>query len=57
VNGDGFRNVTDFTAFAAAFGSQIGDPNYDPDADINADAFVNVTDFSLFAGFFAQPCP
>jgi glucose/arabinose dehydrogenase len=57
VNGDGFRNVTDFTDFAAAYGSQIGDPNYDPDADINADGFVNVTDFSLFAGFFRQPCP
>jgi hypothetical protein len=57
LNGDGFRNLTDFTMFAAAYGSQIGQPNYNPDADLNGDGFVNVTDFTLFAGFYGVPCP
>jgi hypothetical protein len=57
LNDDGFRNVTDFTLFAAAYGSQIGQPSYVPDADLNGDGFVNVTDFTQFAGFFGTECP
>jgi hypothetical protein len=57
MNGDGFRNVTDFTVFAAAYGSRIGDANYDRGADLNGDGFVNVTDFTQFATVFGQECP
>jgi thermitase len=57
LDGDGFRNVTDFTRFAAAFGSQSGEPDYNPDADLSGDGFVNVTDFTQFAGVYGVPCP
>jgi hypothetical protein len=57
LNGDGQRNVTDFTLFAAAYGSQIGDANYDPNADLSGNGFVNATDFSQFASYYGTPCP
>jgi hypothetical protein len=57
LNGDGFRSVSDFTRFASAYGSQMGDANYDPDADFNGDGFVNVVDFSQFAVVYGVPCP
>jgi Tol biopolymer transport system component len=57
LDGDGFRNLTDFTLFAAAYGTQLGDPNYDPDADLNGDGFVNVTDFTHFAAVYGVACP
>jgi hypothetical protein len=57
LDGDGFRNVSDFTLFAAAFGSQLGDANYDAAADLNGDGFVNATDFTAFAAVFGTPCP
>ncbi len=57
LDGDGFRNVTDFTALASAYGSQVGDPNYSPAADMNGDGFINVTDFTRFAAVYGVPCP
>jgi hypothetical protein len=57
INGDGFRNVTDFTQFAPAFGSRIGQANYKPGADLNGDGFVNVTDFTQLAAVYGQACP
>jgi hypothetical protein len=57
LNDDGFRNVTDFTIFAAAYGSIIGGATYNPDADLNGDGRVNVTDFTIFAGVYRMPCP
>lgn len=56
-DGDGFRNATDFTLFANAYGTQLGDPNYNPDADFDSDGFVNITDFTTFAGYYLVPCP
>lgn len=56
LDDDGFRNVTDFTLFADAYNSQIGDPNYNPDGDLNGDGFINVTDFSILAGVYLVPC-
>lgn len=57
LDGDGFRNATDFTLFANAYGSQIGEPNYNPEADFNGDGFVNLTDFTEFAAVYLVPCP
>jgi hypothetical protein len=57
LDGDGVRNVTDFGLFADAYGSSLGDANYNPDADLDGDGSVNVTDFSLFAAVFGVPCP
>jgi agmatine/peptidylarginine deiminase len=57
LNDDGFRNVSDFTLFAAAYNSQLGDPSYNPLADLNSDGFVNVSDFTAFAGNYGTACP
>jgi hypothetical protein len=57
LNGDNFRNVTNFSLFALAYGSQIGDPNYNPAADMNSNGFVNSTDFTQFAAVYGVPCP
>lgn len=56
LDGDGLRNATDFTLFAAAYGSQLGEPNYNPLADMDGDGFVNVSDFTLFADVYGLPC-
>jgi hypothetical protein len=57
LNGDGYRNVSDFTIFAGAYGSQLGELDYNADADLNGNGFVNATDFTLFAAVFGVPCP
>jgi hypothetical protein len=57
LTSDGFRNVTDFTLFAGAYGSRQGDPDYNPCADLNGNGFINVSDFTLFAAVFGVPCP
>jgi hypothetical protein len=54
---DNVRNVTDFTIFAAAYGSSCGDPNYNECADFDDNCVVNVTDFTVFATGFGVPCP
>jgi hypothetical protein len=57
LDGDGFVNVTDFTLFAAAYGSQTGDADYRPLADIVCDGCVNVTDFTAFGAEYGTACP
>jgi hypothetical protein len=54
---NGLRNVSDFAAFANAYGSQVGDANYLPEADLNNDGFINASDFALFAAVYSTPCP
>ena len=41
----------------AAYGSSTGDPNYNPDADLDNDGSIDLTDFTLFANFYSVPCP
>ncbi|GAG07695.1 unnamed protein product, partial [marine sediment metagenome] len=57
MNGDGARNITDFTLFASAYGSQVGDANFNPYADLTGNGYVNMTDFTVFAPYYGVPCP
>jgi hypothetical protein len=54
-------NVSDFTLFAAAYGSSVGDPNYNVCADLSPpgapNGVINVSDFTVFTGQYGQPCP
>jgi hypothetical protein len=52
VNNDGVVGGPDFAFFRAAFGSQCGDPEYDPVADFNDDCVVGGPDFTVFAAHF-----
>lgn len=51
---NGAVNVADLSFFAAAFGSNMGDANYNPEADFNGDGTVNVADLSIFAAYFGR---
>jgi hypothetical protein len=44
ANFDGHVDVVDLLTLVDAFGTGIGDPNYDPTADFNSDGFVDVVD-------------
>lgn len=67
-NGDGFGNAcdpdldnngsvafSDYAALTAAFLSQPGDANWNPDADLNGDNVVSFPDLALFPPFFLGP--
>jgi hypothetical protein len=56
MNGDGFVDYTDFVIFVMAYGSQEGDPNWDPAADLDWDGKVDFTDFLLLADAYGVPC-
>ena len=53
-NNDGAVNLGDFGLFGAAFGSSVGDPNYNPAADLNDDGSVNLGDFGTFGSEFGR---
>lgn len=48
------NDFEDFNAFAAAFGSQKGDANYNPQADVNDDGTVDFSDFTTWVGTFGR---
>ena len=52
--GDMEVNFEDFVAFAAAFNSQKGDANYNPQADVNDDGSVDFSDFVTAAASFGR---
>ena len=49
VNRDGRVNILDISASAIAFGSRIGDLNYNSLADINEDNIINILDIAAIA--------
>lgn len=55
LDGSGTTDVLDFAIFAAAFGSTLGDANFDPAADLDGSNTIDVLDFSLFAADFGCP--
>lgn len=54
INRDGRVNILDISASAIAFGSRIGDPNYDSLVDINKDNIINILDISAVAIDFGR---
>ncbi len=54
MNNDGAVNITDFSSFAPAFTSVVGDVNYNPLADLDCNGAVNITDFSIFVTGFSK---
>jgi len=48
-DGDDDIDIYDFVLFAAAYGSESGDPNYNPVGDFDDDGYINIFDFVLFA--------
>jgi hypothetical protein len=57
LDGDGVRDLSDFTLFATAFGTTLGDPEYNPAADMDGDGVIDLSDFTVFASNYGVPCP
>lgn len=49
LDNDGHIDIYDFVLFAAAYGSELGDDNYDPVADFDNDGDIDILDFVNFA--------
>jgi len=44
----------DAIALSVAFGYSEGDPNYNPDADLNSDKIINILDAIMFSKHFGE---
>lgn len=54
INADGTVDILDIFAVARAFGSKIGDQNWDPKADLNNDNRVDILDIFAVAKEFGR---
>lgn len=57
VNGDGKVNIVDISIVAKAFGSKLGDPRWDPNADLDNNGLINIIDISKLAKEFGKTDP
>lgn len=57
INGDGTVNMDDLIIFSRAFGSKIGDANFDKRADFNNDGLVDGVDLILLAYNWGEVLP
>lgn len=51
-NMSGAVDIVDFTQFATAFNTSVGDPDYDPQVDLNNTGSIDIVDFTLFSNEF-----
>jgi hypothetical protein len=56
LNGDSKINFDDFVMFAAAYGTHIGDADFNLMADLNHDNDVDFDDFVTFASVYGTSC-
>jgi endoglucanase len=54
VNADGKVNIEDVMVMAEAFGSNVGNSRYNPNADINGDGKINIEDIFIIAKTFGK---
>jgi len=54
VNEDNQINVVDLTIVSLAYGSMMGEPDYNPVADINKDGFVEMRDLVIVAYYLGE---
>lgn len=52
VNNTNNINILDVTLFSMAFGSTVGDSNYNLSVDLNCDGIVNILDFTILSPSF-----
>ena len=57
VNADGIVDLFDIVLVAAAFGSSVGQPSYNSNADIYDDGKVDVFDLVIVAAHFGETDP
>jgi Ca2+-binding EF-hand superfamily protein len=54
VNGDGKVRVDDVFLVVLAFGSNVGEPRYDPRCDLNGDGKIRVDDLFIVVQHFGE---
>ncbi len=47
IDGDGDTDLSDLAELLAAYGTSVGDPNYNPDADFDSDGTVDLADLAV----------
>ncbi len=57
VDGDGKVDISDIYAVARVYGSYPGQPNWNPDCDLNHDGKIDVTDLYIACQNFGKRCP
>jgi hypothetical protein len=57
INGDGVVNLQDLVLLAQAYGSHVGDPNYNPEADFSNDGIIGLVDLVTCAIHYGQSLP
>jgi parallel beta-helix repeat protein len=57
LDGDGDVDPFDFSTFRCAYGSEMGDPNYNPIADLDYDCDVDDDDFAIFEQNYGKTDP
>lgn len=56
VDGDGAVSILDLTRIASAYGSKVGDANYNKRYDMDADGAISILDLSRAAEYFTSLC-
>ena len=56
LNKDCVVDNTDVAIIEAAFGAKVGDPKFDPRADVNGDGAVDVIDYGYVVGDYGTRC-
>ena len=57
LNDDGTVDIYDAIRLAIAFGSEPGDPSWNPYADLNEDGIIDIFDAIIFGWYFIGPKP
>ena len=55
VNSDGVIDIFDISTVARAYGSKLGDENYDPRVDFNQDSVIDDSDIHLITPYYGYP--
>ncbi len=56
VNHDNSINILDLVIVGNAFGSTLGDPDWDERADIKEDGVINIFDLSIVGKYYGDGC-
>lgn len=56
LDGDGMIDQSDLAQFLIAYGTSVGDPNYDPAADFYADGTVDLGDLAQLLAVYGESC-
>jgi len=57
IDGDGDVDLADLAEFLGAYGTCVGDPDYNPAADFDDSGCVDISDLAAILGDYGNTCP